>query len=75
MTSTDLLSQFNSAPDDSFVKIDTVQAIWGGIAKSTVWRWRRKAIIPQPVKNLDGGLTLWRVGDLREALKIMGGQK
>ncbi len=75
MSNNELLLQFTSAPDDSFVKIDTVQAIWGGIAKSTVWRWRRNSIIPDPVNITRTGTKLWRVGDLREALKNMGGQK
>ncbi|TDR31058.1 transcriptional regulator [Hydromonas duriensis] len=69
----DLLSTFNHAPDDALVKIATVQLVWGGIAKCTVWRYRAKAIIPNPVVQAPGGTNFWRVGDLRAALKQMGG--
>lgn len=74
MDNVTLLKQFCSAPSESRVKIDSVQALWGGISRTTVWRYIKTGMIPQPIK-LGGRTCTWRVGDLREALKKMGGQK
>jgi predicted DNA-binding transcriptional regulator AlpA len=47
------------------VRLRTVAAL-NGISTVTVWRWSNSGILPAPVKR--GGVTAWRVGDLRKSL-------
>ncbi len=67
-TQTELLTQFNNAPDDARVSIDTVCVLWGNVAPCTVWRHVKTGLIPSP-KKLTPNRTTWRVGDLRQALQ------
>lgn len=58
-----LLQGFNELPDCAMVRMPVVAALFG-ISPATVWRWRNKGLLPNPTHL--GGLTLWRVGDLRQ---------
>lgn len=59
------LTAFDELPDAAHVRVPTVARLCG-ISTVTVWRWARDGRIPAPVKR--GGVTAWRVGDLRQAL-------
>jgi predicted DNA-binding transcriptional regulator AlpA len=59
------LAAFDTLPDAAHVRVPTVAALVG-VSKPTVWRMTRDGRLPQPVRR--GGVTAWRVGDLRAAL-------
>lgn len=59
------LKGFDALPDCATVRAPVVGALYG-ISLATVWRWRRQGLLPAPTRL--GGLTLWRVGDLRAHL-------
>ncbi|MGL4766551.1 MAG: helix-turn-helix transcriptional regulator [Formosimonas sp.] len=66
-TNCELLATFNAAGDDARVRVPTVQAVYGGISRATVWRNVKLGHIPAPSK-LTPNTSTWRVGDLRQAL-------
>jgi len=59
------LRGFDSLPDCATVRAPVVAALFS-ISMATVWRWRRAGLLPKPTRV--GGLTLWRVEDLRRRL-------
>lgn len=59
---------FDDLPDSALVRLPKVQALFS-ISAPTVWRWARSGELPKPVKI--GGVTCWRVGDLREKLNAL----
>ena len=59
---------FDDLPDSALVRLPTVQALFS-VSAPTVWRWARTDRLPKPVKI--GGITCWRVGDLREKLNAL----
>ena len=74
LTNGDLLNQFCSAPEEGLVKINTVQALWGNISRTTVWRFIRSGKIPRPIK-IGGRTCSWQISTLREALKNAGSEQ
>lgn len=56
---------FDDLPNSALVRLPAVQALFS-ISAPTVWRWSKSGELPAPVKV--GGVTCWRVGDLREKL-------
>lgn len=62
------MHQFDSLPDSGLVRLPTVAELFG-VSAPTVWRWSRTGQLPKPVKI--GGVTCWRVGDLRERLNAL----
>lgn len=56
---------FDGKSDIQRVRIDTVAALLA-CSESTVRRRIQSGTIPQPLK--EGGVLVWRVGDLRRAL-------
>ena len=64
---------FDKLPNAAHVRQHTVEKLFACSA-STVWRWVHKGLIPSPSKY--GGITVWNVGELRQALSsIKGGQQ
>jgi len=61
------LEDFDKLPALALVRIDTVRALHDNCAPVTIWRGVRAGTIPAPMK-FAGGMTAWRVGDLRRAL-------
>lgn len=59
------LKNFPHLPPEAIVRVPVVAAL-NGIAPVTVWRWAKSGRLPAPVKR--GGVTGWRVGDLRQAM-------
>lgn len=59
------LQQFDSLPDSARVRLPVVVALTAS-SPATVWRASKDGRLPAPVKV--GGITSWRVGDLRKAL-------
>jgi len=58
----EILRSFSALPDDALVRVDVVSA-HEDCSASTVWRRIRLGLFPKPVKQ--GGITAWRVGDIR----------
>lgn len=63
------LQQFDSLPDTAIVRLPTVRGLYG-VSGPTVWRWCKAGRLPPPIKL--GGVTGWRVGDLRRNLAQVG---
>lgn len=63
---------FDDLPNSALVRLPTVQALFS-ISAPTVWRWSKNGELPPPVKV--GGVTCWRVGDLRVKLDSLVGEK
>ena len=63
------LSNFNNLPDDALARVATVRVLFD-CSVPTVWRWAKTGKLPAPVRV--GGITGWRVGDLR---KILAGSR
>lgn len=59
------LRDFDSLPDSAHVRLPVVAALHG-ISTVTVWRWAKDGRLPAPIRR--GGVTAWKVGDLRKAL-------
>ncbi|MGH1457212.1 MAG: helix-turn-helix transcriptional regulator [Alphaproteobacteria bacterium] len=64
------ISSFDELPLTAYVRQRTVEQLFACSA-ATVWRWVHKGLIPSPHKI--GGITLWNVGELREALNAVRG--
>lgn len=58
---------FDLLPADALVRLPVVCALLACSAP-TIWRGVRSGRIPQPFR-LTPGVTAWRVGDLRQALR------
>lgn len=63
----DGLRHFNDLPDCARVRLPVVKGLFGCSA-ATIWRMAATGRIPKPEKISDG-VTAWKVGDLRAALK------
>jgi len=59
------LKGFDELPDCATVRMPVVAALFC-VSPATIWRWRKAGLIPSPRRV--GGVTLWRVGDLRRHL-------
>jgi predicted DNA-binding transcriptional regulator AlpA len=59
------LKNFPHLPPDAVVRLPIVAALYG-VSAPTVWRWSKSGQLPTPIKR--GGVTAWRVGDLRAAM-------
>ena len=59
------LNNFQTLPDDALARVATVRALFD-CSSPTVWRWAASGKLPKPLKV--GGITGWRVGDLRAIL-------
>ena len=59
------LSQFDQLPDSAFVRLPVVTGLFG-CSKATAWRWVKQSVLPPPIKR--GGISAWKVGELREVL-------
>ena len=57
---------FNDLPDEAVVRLPVVKSLFA-ISSPTVWRWSKAGVLPAPV--CIGGVTAWRVGELRKVLK------
>lgn len=57
-----MLKGFNELPDCATVRMPVVAALFS-ISPATVWRWQKAGHLPSPIRT--GGVTRWRVGDLR----------
>lgn len=71
VTSTHPVSAFSQLPDEAFVDIQTVKALFGCSA-STIWREVLRKSIPRPHK-LSIRTTRWNVGELRVVLAAKRG--
>ena len=60
------LSGFDQFPESANVRLPVVAALCG-ISPVTVWRWSKSGRLPTP-RRLSEGVTVWNVGDLRQAL-------
>lgn len=58
---------FSSLPDETFVDVRIVAAIFG-CSVATIWRHITAGRIPRPVKVLGGRSSRWHVGSLRKQL-------
>lgn len=61
------LRAFDALPNSAEVPVQVVAARWS-ISTVTVWRWAASGRLPAPVRR--GGVTRWRVGDLRQAVPV-----
>jgi predicted DNA-binding transcriptional regulator AlpA len=59
--------KFNDLPDEAVVRLPAVRNLFA-ISSPTVWRWSKTGVLPEPIRI--GGITAWRVGDLRKALRL-----
>jgi predicted DNA-binding transcriptional regulator AlpA len=59
---------FDELPNSALVRLPAVQALFS-ISAPTVWRWSKSGELPPPVRV--GGVTCWRVGDLRAKLDAL----
>jgi len=60
------LAGFDTAPDSANVRLPVVARLCG-VSPVTVWRWSKSGRLPTP-RRLSEGVTVWNVGDLRQAL-------
>ncbi len=68
---TDTLARWNSLPDDAYVRVVTVAAVFG-VSVPTIWRWAKPevGILPKPHK-LTPQTTAWTAGQVRTARREM----
>jgi predicted DNA-binding transcriptional regulator AlpA len=64
-TIAEALKHFEHLPPDAVVRLPIVATLYG-VSAPTVWRWSKAGRLPAPIKR--GGVTAWRVGDLRAAM-------
>lgn len=57
---------FDDLPDSACVSAPVVAKLYD-VSEATIWRWARCRTIPAPIKR--GGVTRWRVADLREHIR------
>lgn len=63
----DALRNFDSLPDDAYVRQRVVEALFA-CSSATVWRRVKDGRIPKP-RKLSDGVTAWNVGKLRVTLR------
>lgn len=63
----DALRNFELLPDSAFVRLAVVAGLFA-CSPATVWRRVKKGALPTP-RRLSAGVTAWRVGELRTALR------
>lgn len=61
-----LLRDFDALPNGALVRLPIVMGLFS-ISRATVWRWCEKGELPAPMHV--GGVTFWKVGELRERLR------
>ena len=47
---------------DKFIRPSEL-SIFLGVSKSTLWRWRKKKLLPEPVK-IGSGVVIWKKSDV-----------
>lgn len=62
----DALANFDSLPDAANVRVKVVASIVG-CSNATIWRMAKRGILPAP-RRLSDRVTVWNVGELRQAL-------
>lgn len=67
-TNLSALQDFDRLPDSASVRLPVVAALHG-VSTVTVWRWSKCGRLPNPIKR--GGVTSWRVGDLRKSMAVI----
>jgi len=60
------LLNFDQLPGSALVRLPVVAALFS-VSVATVWRWSRSGELPKPTHV--GGLTFWRVDELRVRLE------
>jgi predicted DNA-binding transcriptional regulator AlpA len=60
------LRGFDALPDSAHVRLPVVMALFS-ISRATVWRWCASGDLPLPIHV--GGVTFWKVAELRERLR------
>lgn len=60
---------FDRLPDSAKVTSDVVRLLYGDATDVSLWRWVKSGKVPAPHKAPGGRQNLWRVGDLRNALR------
>lgn len=63
----DSLRHFSALPDEAFVRLPTVAALFGQ-SRASIWRNVKLLRLPAP-RKFSPRVTAWQVGDLRRALK------
>jgi predicted DNA-binding transcriptional regulator AlpA len=63
------LKAFDTLPESAKARVNTVAALYA-VSVPTVWRRVKQGVIPAPHKV--GGTSVWRVGELRQALRGEG---
>ena len=66
------LKHFDDLPNTANVRQPVVEALFA-CSSATVWRGVKEGIIPTP-RKLSARVTVWNVGQLREALAGQGGK-
>lgn len=67
------LKHFDHLPNSARVRLPVVQGLFG-LSAATVWRRCRTGALPPPKKS-SANVTSWSVGELRAALKAIGGDE
>jgi predicted DNA-binding transcriptional regulator AlpA len=62
-----IAKQFDSLPDDAYVRVRIVSALLG-CSNSTTWRAEKAGRIP-PSRHITPGIAGWHVGTLRRKLR------
>lgn len=60
------LRDFDALPASAHVRLPVVMALFS-VSRATVWRWCKSNFLPKPIHI--GGVTFWKVGELRERLR------
>ena len=63
------LKNFDDYPASAGIRLPVVAAL-NGVTPVTVWRWVKAGRLPAPIKR--GGVALWLVGPLRQAMNAGG---
>lgn len=70
-SSSDGLADFDRLPDSAFVDFHVLSRVVG-LGRTAVYRYIAQGRLPAPVKFTPGS-SRWRVGPLREALRVLEG--
>lgn len=62
------LRHFDLLPDSAFIRLPVLIALFS-ISKASIWRRVSDGTLPKPIK-LSMRTTVWRVGDIRNALAL-----
>ena len=66
-TNTALVVDFDSLPDEAFIRLKPIVVPVTGMSPATVWRKINEGSFPAPIK-ISTNITAWRVGDVRRWL-------